>query len=136
MSEENVEIVRNFYAVHSRGDAAFWDLFPPDFVWDFSQQVGGPGVLSRDQARAEYDRMRYETFEEGRFRLEPKELIDAGDKVLAFVSTSGRAKSSGDVEISGHIWTVWTFRDGKPVEWTFLGLIHRATALEAVGLRD
>jgi ketosteroid isomerase-like protein len=79
--QENVEFVRNLYAVHNRGDGEFWDLYPPDFVWDFSQQIDGPGVLRRDQARAEYDRLRHLIFEDGYLRLEPKELIDGGDKV-------------------------------------------------------
>jgi len=30
---------------------------------------------------------------------------------------------------------VWTFRDGKPVEWTYFG-DDRASALEAVGLSE
>jgi ketosteroid isomerase-like protein len=50
---------------------------------------------------------------------QPKELIDAGDKVLAFVRVSGRGQASG-VEVEADTWVVWTFRDGKPVEWTVL----------------
>jgi hypothetical protein len=32
-----------------------------------------------------------------------------------------------------HVWNAWTFRTGKPVEWTYFGE-DRAAALEAVGL--
>ena len=64
----------------------------------------------------------------------PKKLIDAGDKVLAFIRTSGRGKASG-VEVEAYVWNVWTFRDGKPVEWTYFGE-DRAAALEAVGLSE
>ena len=76
--------------------------------------------------------MRHEVYE-GRFRLEPKELIDGGDKVLVLIRSSGRAKSAS--EISGHIWGVWTFREAKPVRWTDFGS-HRSEALEAVGLSE
>ena len=91
-------------------------------------------ILRRDPARAEYDRTRHEVFEEGRVGWEPKELIDAGDKVLAFIWTSGRGKTSG-VDVGAHVWNVWTFRDGKPIEWTYFGE-DRAAALEAVGLSE
>jgi ketosteroid isomerase-like protein len=132
MSHENVQFVRNVYATLDRGDAESWDLLPPDFVFDFSQRLTDPVILRRDPARAEYDRMRHEIFEEGRVGWQPKELIDAGDKVLAFIETSGRGKSGG-VVFSAHSWSVWTFRDGKPVEWTYFGH-HRWEALEAAGL--
>jgi ketosteroid isomerase-like protein len=63
-----------------------------------------------------------------------EELIDAGDKVLAFVRTDGRGKMSG-VEVQARVWNVWTFRNGKPAELTYFGE-DRAAALEAVGLSE
>jgi ketosteroid isomerase-like protein len=75
-----------------------------------------------------------ETWEGGNVGWEPKELIDAGDKVLALIRTSGRGKASG-VDVEAHVWNVWTFRDGKPVEWTYFGE-DRAAALKAVGLAE
>ena len=133
MSQENVEYVRRIYALLDEGDDAD-DLLPPDLVCDFSRRLIDPLILRRDGARAEYDRARHEVFEEGRVSWEPKELIDAGDKVLAFIWTSGRGKASG-VEVGAHVWNVWTFREGKPVEWTYFG-DDRAAALEAVGLSE
>ena len=133
MSQENVEFVRNVYAMLDRGDAKLWDLLPADFIFDFSQLLTGPGILRRDSARAEYDRMRHE-FEQGRVGWAAEQLIDAGNKVLAFTRMSAR-ENSGDVVVSTHSWSVWTFRDGKPVEWTYFGH-HRSEALEAVGLSE
>jgi ketosteroid isomerase-like protein len=133
MSQENVEYVRRIYALLDQGDDAD-DLLPPDLVADFSRRLIDPFILRRDPARAEYDRTRHEVFEEGRVGWEPKELIDAGDKVLAFIWTTGRGKTSG-VEVGVHVWNVWTFRDGKPIEWTYFGE-DRAAALEAVGLSE
>jgi ketosteroid isomerase-like protein len=34
-----------------------------------------------------------------------------------------------------NVWNVWTFRDGKPVEWTYFGE-DKAEALEAAGLSE
>jgi ketosteroid isomerase-like protein len=133
MSEENVEVVRSLYALFDQGDDAFWDLVPPGMVFDFSRRLIDPVVLrGRDQVRAFAER-ESETWE-GVNGWEPNELIDAGDKVLALIRTSGRGKASG-VEVEAHVWNVWTFRDGKPVEWTYFGE-DRAAALKAVGLAE
>src|SRR3954467_8184398 len=83
MSRENVEIVRRIYSLLDQGDEAVWDLAPPDFVFDFSRRLIDPVVLrSREEVRAFSEREIMELWEGGRTRWEPKELIDAGDKVL------------------------------------------------------
>ena len=132
VSQANVELVRRVYALLDQGDEAVWDLASPDFVFDFSRRLIDPVLLrGRDEVRAWSER-EMEGWAGGRNRWEPKELIDAGDKVLAFIWTGGRGKASG-VEVGAHVWNVWTFRDGKPVEWTYFG-DDRAAALEAAGL--
>ena len=134
MSKENVEIVRRIYALLDQGDEAVWDLAPHEAVVDFSRRLIDPVVLrGLDQVRAWYER-EGEMWEGGHTRWQPEELIDAGDKVLAFIRTGGRGKASG-VEVEACVWNVWTFRDGKPVEWTYFG-DDRAQALEAVGLSE
>jgi len=134
MSQENVELVRPMYALADQGDETVWDLVPPEFDLDFSRRLIDPVVVhGRDQARAWFER-EMEGWEGGRTRWEPKELIDAGDKVLVFIWTGGRGKASG-AEVGAHVWNVWTFRDGKPVEWTYFG-DDKAGALEAAGLSE
>jgi len=135
MSQENVEFVRRVYALLDQGDAAVWDLAPPGFVLDFSRRLIDPVVLrGPEQVRAWSEREVAEVWEGGHTSWQPKELIDAGDKVLAFLRTSGRGKASG-IEIDAYVWNVWTFRDGMPVKWTYFGE-DRAAALEAVGLSE
>jgi ketosteroid isomerase-like protein len=135
MSQENVEIVRHIYTVLDRGDdEAFWKLVAPDFVLDFSRRLIDPVVLrGHDQVQAWYER-EMEGWEGGHTRWEPKELMDPGDKVLAFIWTGGRGKASG-VEVEAYVWNVWTFRDGKPAEWTYFG-DDRAAAFAAAGLSE
>ena len=65
---------------------------------------------------------------------EPQELIDADDKVAAFIRTSARGKGSG-IEVEAYVWNLWTFRDGKVVELTYFG-DDRAAALEGAGLSE
>jgi ketosteroid isomerase-like protein len=135
MSRENVEIGRRLLALLSQDDyAAFFDELPPEFVWDFSRRLINPVVLrGRDEVRAFMEGER-QMWEGDHLGYEPKEVIDAGDKVLALIRISGRGKASG-VEVEAYTWNVLTFRDGKPVEQTYFG-DDRAAALEAAGLLE
>ena len=135
MSQENVEIGRRLLALLSQDDyEAFFDELPPEFIFDFSRRLIDPVVLrGRDEVRAWMERER-QIWEGDHVGYEPKEVIDAGDKVLALIRISGRGKASG-VEVEAYTWNVLTFRDGKPVEQTYFG-DDRAAALEAAGLSE
>jgi ketosteroid isomerase-like protein len=65
---------------------------------------------------------------------EPQEILDADDKVVALIRFSARGKGSG-AEVESHVWNLWTFRDGKLVEFKYFG-DDRAAALEAAGLSE
>ena len=131
MSRENVEMVRRILAALDQGDDPH-DLLAREFVMDFSRRRLNPVVVrGRDEARA-FAEGEEQMWAGGRLAYQPKELIDAGDKVLAFVRVTGRGQASG-VEVEADTWVVWTFRDGKPVEWTYFG-DDRASAINAVGL--
>ncbi len=64
---------------------------------------------------------------------EIRDLIDAGDHVVAAQTFRGRGKQSG-VETSWDLWQVWTLRDGKAIRGQ--GFTSEAEALEAAGLRE
>jgi ketosteroid isomerase-like protein len=131
MSQENVELVRRILAMLDQGDDPH-DLLAREFVMDFSRRRLNPVVVrGRDEVRA-FAEDDGQMWEGGHLAYQPKELIDAGDKVLAFVRVTGRGQASG-VEVEADTWVVWTFRDGKPVEWTYFG-DDRASAINAVGL--
>jgi ketosteroid isomerase-like protein len=133
MSQENVEIVRNFYAMIESGDAEAWDVLPPDFVIDLSRRLIDPVMLrGPDQMRAFYRDL--DAPWAGGARLEVEELIDAGDQVLVLIRFGGRGKMSG-AEVEALVWNLWTFRDGEPVRWTYFGE-DRAQALESAGLSE
>jgi ketosteroid isomerase-like protein len=133
MSQENVETVKGLYALLDTGDAKLWDAVPPDFLVDFSRRLINPLILPRDEARAILEREAEETWDQPP-RWEPREVIDAGDKVLAFIRTSGRGKASG-AEVEARVWNLWTFRDGRPVAWEYFG-DDRAAARHAAGLPE
>ena len=135
MSEENVELVRRAYAALTRGDRdTLHELAAPEFVVDFSRRLVDPFVLrGRDEALAFFLSQSRELWD-GWPVWEPQELREADEKVLAFVRTRARGKGSG-VEVDAHVWNLWTFRDGKPVEFKYFG-DDRAAALEAAGLSE
>ena len=130
MAEQNLEFVRDMVAGFNRADEAFWDLFPPKYVVDFSRRPIEPAVLrGRDQFRAYWNRV-LEAWDDGAegLRFELKELIDAGDKVVTFARASGTGSSSR-VHVETVIANAWTFCDGKPVAMKYFG-DDRASALE------
>jgi ketosteroid isomerase-like protein len=133
MSRENVEVVRNFFAMIDHGDEKAWDLLPSDFVIDLSRRLLDPVILRRpDEMRAFY-RDLDTTWADGA-SLEVEQLIDAGDKVLALIRYGGRGNMSG-VGVEAVVWNLWTFRDGQPTEWTYFGE-DRSAALQAAGLSE
>jgi ketosteroid isomerase-like protein len=134
MSQENVEIVRLIYASLTRGGDGLMGLVGPDFVVDFSRRRVDPFVVTLDQEV--FDAAMREALEvwEAPPTWEPQELVDAGEKVFAFIRTRAQGKASG-VEVDAHVANVWTFREGKPVELKYFGE-DRAEALEAAGLSE
>jgi ketosteroid isomerase-like protein len=134
MSQENVEIVRLIYAALTRGGDGLMDLVGPDFVVDFSRRRADPFVESLHQEALDALRPALLETWEAPPTWEPQELVDAGDKVFAFIRTRARGRASG-VEVDAQVANVWTFRDGKPVEFKYFGE-DRAAALEAAGLRQ
>ncbi len=133
MTQENAEFVRNVFAMVDRGDPEAWDVLPPDFVIDLSRRLIDPVILrGSDKMRAFY-RDLDETWEGGA-SLRVEQLIDAGNDVLVLVRFGGRGKVSG-VHVEVLVWNLWTFRESKPIRWTYFGE-DRAAALEAAGLSE
>ena len=131
MSRENVEIVRRIYGHWARRE---WPLIPeffdPDVEVDLSRNVFNPDTY---RGHAGIGRLLQNVDEMWNdFRIEPTELVDAGDKVLATVRIGGTGKESG-VEVEMQVMNVWTIRDAKVVRIAG-GYRDRAEALEAAGL--
>ena len=138
MAQENVEIVRDAAAAFNRGDFDAWLEYLADDI-DYRAVEGalddhGP-IHGKDALRAHVDDW-IDTLDDfmGDFRIEPVELIEAGeDKVIAVTRISGRAKVSG-VETHLTYAALYTIRDGKIARgreyWT------KEQALEAAGVSE
>jgi ketosteroid isomerase-like protein len=130
-----VEIGRRIYDAMARRDAtAVLDLYDAEVEWDASRTTGsvmGGGIFHGHEGLRSFFREWYEAWENVENRS--YELIDAGDRVVAFLIARARARVSG-AEVEWEMTAVWTIRDGKVhrVVW----FPTRAEALEAVGLSE
>ena len=132
MSRENVEIVRRVYEATRRGDfeAGFRDAHP-DLVVTFKAGPNSGTHRGRDEVQAVLEDLRA-GFDFG--VMEPTELIEQGERVVAIVNNRLRPKGGTGGEFdyrNGHIWTV---RDGTIM--SLVGFPTPEEALEATGLSE
>ena len=85
MSEENVEIVRQYFPAYDRGGLdGLAESWHPDINWRAAEgAIDDVGLMEGPDALRDYYRQWEETFE--KLRLEVEELLDAGDQVVALV---------------------------------------------------
>jgi ketosteroid isomerase-like protein len=130
MPESNEQRLRTGYEALSSGDyEAIRKLLDPEIllrdrpeVPDARSYRGFDGMLAtlRDTS---------ESFED--FRLDPQRFFERGDKMVVFLSMTGRGRTSG-VPVEEHIAHLWTLRDGIAVE--LQAFTDPADALQAAGL--
>jgi ketosteroid isomerase-like protein len=133
MSQENVEIVKRASEFLQRRDwHGVTDLCDPNV-----ELYGTVGGLEEDKilrglseiARA-LETEDDEVWDE--HRIEPREFIDAGDRVVVLQREYQRSKSGAELVIDTA--TVLDLRDGRIVRMQ--GYMNPAEALEAVGLSE
>jgi ketosteroid isomerase-like protein len=132
MSEENVEIVRRALEAYDReGLDGYLRYLDPEIEWTTTD-----AWIERATYRGHAGVRRYlgtieEEFEN--VRVEPVEVIDAGEQVVSSVRISGRGKGSGaPVELT--LISVGWMRDG--MAYRLRNYRDMAAALEAAGLSE
>jgi ketosteroid isomerase-like protein len=112
MSAENVEIVRLGYDEFLATGELVERITAPEFVWDMSTFHGWPERQTYEgpEGTREFLTEWMGAWED--WRLEVRELIDAGDDVVAILHQSGRSKTTG-LEVDMDFAQVWTIKDGK-----------------------
>jgi ketosteroid isomerase-like protein len=133
MSEENVELVRRLSELLERRDwRGMTDLLDPNV--ELHGTVGGleEGKILRGlgQISRAFETEDDEVWDE--HRIEPKEFIDAGDRVVVLQREYQRSKSGAEVviETAG----ILDLRGGRVVRMQ--GYMNPAEALEAAGLSE
>jgi ketosteroid isomerase-like protein len=133
MSQQSANVVLAVVEAQRRRDwQAFRRLYDPNIEWEDVSGLWGDWGTRRgfEEVRDAWATW-FEAFEQVDFEIE--DLVEAGDKVVAFIWTSGRGRGSG-LAIDQRIPSVWTVRGGRVVR--VRGYRDDADALEAVGLRD
>ena len=131
MSAENVEIVRLGYDEFLATGELVERVTAPEFVWDMSTFHGWPERQTYEgpEGTREFLTDWVSAWED--WRLEVRELIDAGDDVVAILHQSGRSKTTG-LEVDMDFAQVWTIKDGKQTRMRMYA--DPDEALRAVGL--
>jgi ketosteroid isomerase-like protein len=132
VSQQNANVVLAVVEAQRRRDwQAFARLYDPDIEWEDVSGLWGDWGTRRgfEQVRNAWVTW-FEAFERVDFTIE--DLVDAGEKVVAFIRIVGRGRSSG-VVIDQRIPTVWVVRGARVVR--VKGYRDDADALEAAGLR-
>jgi ketosteroid isomerase-like protein len=131
MSAENVEIVRLGYDEFLATGELVERITAPEFVWDMSTFHGWPERQTYEgpEGTREFLTDWVDAWED--WRLEVRELIDAGDDVVAVLHQSGRSKTTG-LEVDMDFAQVWTIKAGKQTRMRMYA--DPDEALRAVGL--
>jgi ketosteroid isomerase-like protein len=131
MSQENVDLVRRVHEWWARGDFGVGaDLLASDFEWHQFPQAVEPGTRRGAEVGGALRKI-FEVYED--LRVDAREFIDAGDKVVASGRARATARGSG-LQLDNRVALVWTVRDGNLVRIEVF--TDRREALEAAGLRE
>jgi ketosteroid isomerase-like protein len=131
MSAENVEIVRGGYEHVIATGELLEGIAHPDFVWDMSTFGNWPEQQTYDGIEGARQFLADWTGAWEDWRLEVRELIDAGDDVVAIVHQSGRSRATGLV-VDMDFAQLWSLEDGKQTRMRMYA--DPEEALRAAGL--
>ena len=132
MSEDNVQTVRRIYEVWNGPGppeallpfvAGDFEYVNPSNAVEPGTRQGPAGMLAAQASLSEA----FETYEH-----EPGDLIDLGDRVLAW--TTFRAQASSGMKYEQAEAQIWTLRDGLVTRFEWFH--DRAEALEAAGFSE
>lgn len=126
MSAENVELVRRAIGLwQAREFDGMTDLADPEFALDLSRNLDSAVYDGLEGLRA-WTTQVGEMWDD--FRIEPGELIEAGDNVVSCARLSGKGRGSG-AQAEMTVFQVWKLRDGKILRITG-GYRDRTDALD------
>ena len=134
MSRENVDSVARSWELWLRRDFDAWlETIDPDIEWDLSAY---PLVDWPDHGKGRQELLKQVTQYVAGWvghHQEVRELIDAGDDVVAVVHETARMRESG-ATLDRDLIFVFTLREGRAVRWRVFET--KEDALEAVGLSE
>jgi ketosteroid isomerase-like protein len=132
MSQENMEVVRNYFKARSeRGREGVFEFLSPNVVWESRSDLPDAQTYrGHDEVRSFFWRFR-DVLDDMWFEAE--DFILAGERVVVPLRWGGRGKSSGVVVDEREAW-VFAVQDDVIVRVEEYGTT--GAALEAVGLPE
>jgi ketosteroid isomerase-like protein len=132
MTPTDSETLRRSYEALNRGDISkVLEVIDEKIVWQEGARSPEAGTHHGRDSFEAYFRSWLASFDS--FTIEPLEVIERGEVLVAVVRQSGRGQASG-IEVSVELAHAWTIRDGRAVRWQAFG--SRDEALEAVSRAD
>ena len=115
MATANVDALRRGYEALNGGDLSLVHaLLHPDIEWQEDGSGPEAGVHRGRDTFESFLRSWLESFDH--FRIEPEQVIEDDDRLIALVHQSGTGRASG-VEVEARIAHVWTVADGRAGRW-------------------
>jgi ketosteroid isomerase-like protein len=128
MAKEEMEAILSGYEAWNRGDyEAVLEMLDPEIEWQFPEGGLNTGTLHGREAVRKFFESFAEAFEE--LRVEPEEIFEKDDRIVAIVRLVGRGRGSG-AEVQVRPAHVWTTRAGKAVRLEVFPERDRERALE------
>jgi len=124
VTEANVEALQRGYEALNRGDLTLvLELLDPELEWHEPGDSPEAGTHHGRDSFERFFRSWIDSFDE--FRVEPEQVVQRGNDLVAVVRQSGRGRASG-VEIEIRLAHVWTVEDGRAVRWEAIANPHDA----------
>jgi ketosteroid isomerase-like protein len=115
VTEANVEALQRGYEALNSGDLSLvLELLDPDLEWHEPGDSPEAGTHHGRDSFERFFRSWIDSFDE--FRVEPEQVVQRGNDLVAVVRQSGRGRASG-VEIEIRLAHIWTVEDGRAVRW-------------------
>jgi ketosteroid isomerase-like protein len=129
VAEPNVNALKRGYAALNRGDlSVVLELLHPEIEWHEPAPSPDAGTHRGRESFERFLRGWLESFEE--FRVEPEQIVERGDVLIAVVRQSGKGRASG-VGVDTRLAHLWSVEAGQAVRWEAIANPDEALAADS-----
>jgi len=115
MTNAHVDELQRGYEALNRGDlSVVLGLLDRDIEWHEPAPSPEAGIHRGRDSFERFFRGWIESFDD--FRVEPEQVVERGETLIAVVRQSGKGRASG-VEVEARLAHVWTVESGRAVRW-------------------
>jgi uncharacterized protein len=115
MASANIETLERGYDALNHGDlSVVLELLDPDIEWHEPAPSPDAGAHQGRDSFERFLRSWLESFDG--FRVEPEQVVERGDDLVAVVRQTGTGRASG-LQVEARLAHVWTVADGRAVRW-------------------